>query len=125
MSYVPLGSKVVKAVKDTTGLNPNNWTNVFDVGVLGAKVPVYEVYSIVVTQVPQGATLTAFVGSRQRSAALLAGSAEDDMAQPILMTPTDELFLCWNVAASGTAPVATVWLRYDPALAPPPITQEG
>lgn len=121
MSYRPLGSKVQVAKADTTGLNTGNWTNAFDVAVLGAKVPTYECHHIAVTAVPSGATLTVFIGSRQWSSILLAGNAEWDPAQPMLLVPTDEVYFCWNRTASGTPPVVTMWLRYDPALGPAPI----
>jgi hypothetical protein len=119
VSYVGLGSKIATAAIDHTGLNPGNFTNSFNVAVLGAKVAYYEIYTMTVTGVPVLATVTAFVGTRVRTSALLAGNSEWDPSQPILMTPTDELYLCWNFA-TGTPPTATVWLRYDPAIQPVP-----
>jgi len=118
MSYITLGSKQVTAALDTTGLNSGNWTNAFTLAVLGAKVPYYEIYSISVTSVPVNGSLAAYVNQRIRTSAKLFGNAEWDPSQPILMTPDDELFLAWAQAATGTPPVATVWLRYDPAVQP-------
>lgn len=121
MSYLGLGSKVVTAVADTTGLNDGNWTNQFTVAILGAKVAQYECYSITVTQVPANSQVIAYVGTRIRTSAKLFGNSEWDPSQPILLTPTDELFLAWNQPATGLPPIATVWLRYDPAVQPAPI----
>lgn len=118
MSYVGLGSKVTTAKADPTGLNTGNWTNAFDVGVLGAKVPHYECHHISLTAVPSGATVIVYIGSRIWSSVLLAGNAEWDPAQPMLLTSTDEVYFAWNRAATGTPPIATMWLRYDPALVP-------
>lgn len=126
MTYVGLGSKVSTAVKDPTGLNPGNWTNVFDVSVLGAKVSRYEVESITVRNIPGGlATVTVYVGTRVRSSALLGGNSEWDPSQPIRLTYSDDLYICWNAPASGTPPEATVWLRYDPAAQPTRLPQPG
>lgn len=119
MSYITLGSQVTTAAADTTGLNEGNWTNAFTVAELGAKVPYYEIYSMSVTGVPANGSVVAYVNNRIRSSAKLFGNAEWDPSQPILMTPDDELFLCWTAApASGTPPQATVWMRYDPAIQP-------
>jgi hypothetical protein len=111
---------MVTAAADNTGLNPGKFTNAFDVAVLGSKVAYYEIYTMTVTQVPVLAVVTAFVGTRVRTSALLAGNSEWDPSQPILMTPTDELYLCWDLPVTGTPPQATVWMRYDPALQPVP-----
>lgn len=118
MSYVTLGSRVAVAAADPTGLNTGNWTNAFGVGVLKVTVPYYEIYAITVKDVPSLATVTGYVGVRVRTTALLVGDAEWDPQQPMLMTPTDELYLAWNQPATGTPPTATIWLRYDPAIQP-------
>lgn len=119
MGYRTLGSKVVPAVKDTTNLNPGNWTNAFDAAVLTVKVPTFECHHIAVTQVPAGATVTVFISTRQWSSVLLAGNSEWDPAQPMLLVPSDEVYFAWNRAATGTPPIVTMWLRYDPAINPP------
>jgi hypothetical protein len=119
VSYITLGSRVATAAADPTGLNAGNWTNAFTKQVLGANVPYFEIYSMSVTNVPVNGSLVAYVNSRMRSSAKLFGNAEWDPSQPILMTPGDELYIAWTAAAaSGTAPAATVWLRYDPAIQP-------
>jgi hypothetical protein len=118
MSYIGLGRKKVVAAKDLTGLNTGNWTNAFDQAVLGAKVPYFECHHISAVQVPGVSTLTAYIGLDIWSAVVLAGNAEWDPAQPMLLTPGDEVYFAWNKAASGAPPVVTMWLRYDPAINP-------
>lgn len=122
MSYVPLGSKLrTAAAGDVNSVSPGNWINTFDVAILGAKVAVYECYHIAVTAAPTGKTVTVYIGSRIWDSVPLSGNSGWDPAQPMLLTPTDEVFFAWNQAASGTAPVVTMWLRYDPAFQPGPI----
>lgn len=119
MSYITLGSQVTTAAADNTGLNTGNFTNAFTAAVLGAKVPYYEIYSMSVTNVPVNGSLVAYVNSRVRTSARLFGNAEWDPSQPILMTPDDELYIAWTAAPdTGTPPVATVWMRYDPEIQP-------
>lgn len=118
MSYIGLGSRLALSATDTTGLNDGNATNAFPVNVLGAKVPYYEVYSITVRFVPVLSTITAYIGTRVRTSALLAGNAEWDPSQPILLTYSDELYLCWDIAEPDPPIEATIWLRYDPAIQP-------
>lgn len=123
MPYVGLGRKRVDGVLDSTGLNTGNWTNVFDVRALGAKVPYYEIYKVVVTNALPGLPgLTWYQGNEVWSSVQLAGNAEWDPTQPLLMTPADETFFCWNVPynAAVTAPRVTAWLRYDPTINPNP-----
>lgn len=118
MSYVGLGRKKVIAAADQTGLNPGNWTNVFDRGVLKANVAEFECYHMSVINVPRTSILTVYVQKDVFSSALLIGNAEWDPAQPLPLTPDDDVYLCWNQPATGTPPTAWMWLRYDPAIQP-------
>lgn len=117
-SYIGLGRKKATAIKDNTGLNTGNWTNVFDHQALGANPPQFEIYHFAAINVPAVSTLTVFVGNDVFSSVLLAGNSEWDPSQALPLTPDDDVYLCWNIAASGTAPVVTAWLRYDPAINP-------
>lgn len=116
MSYIPLGSRTLTAAIDTSGLNAGNYSSQFAPAQLGVNVPYFEVYSMSVTGLAQIATITVYVNDNVRSTAKLLGNSEWDPNQPILLTPGDELILAWNFG-TGTAPNATVWLRYDPDLA--------
>jgi hypothetical protein len=121
VSYVPLGSKQVTSVADTTGLNSGNWTAEFTKQVLGIGIASYECYAITVQAVPAFTTVDVYVNTRLRSTAVLIGNAEWDPSQPLLLTPVDEVYFAWSLAASGTPPQVTMWLRYDPTVQPAPV----
>lgn len=123
MTYIGLGRKKATAAADLTGLNTGNLTNVFDHGILAANVARFELYHIAVTNLSQVATVTVYVGADVYSSVPLVGNAEWDPSQPLLLTPDDDVYLCWDLAESVTpAPVATVWLRFDPAAQPADVT---
>ena len=118
--YIPLGSRgPITAALDTTGLNPGNFTNLFDDNTLNAKLPYYEIYSITVTSLKVVATVTVYVNGQVRTTAKLLGNAEWDPNQAILMRDGDDLAIGWDFS-TGTKPQVTVWLRYDPAVQPRP-----
>ncbi len=119
MPYIGLGRRKVDGIMDNTGLNTGNWTNVFDERVLGAKVAYYEIYKVVVTNALPGLpVLTWYMNNDVWSSVPLAGNAEWDPTNPLLMTPSDVTYFCWNIAfnASVTPPRVTVWMRYDPTI---------
>jgi hypothetical protein len=114
-TYIGLGNRSVTAAEDTTGQNPGNWTNDFSASVLGVSVPQFEVYRGVVTNSPAGGSAVIQAGIRELSftAPGLGGGSEWDPSQPPILLPGQDLYFFWNIAASGTAPVVTLWLRYD------------
>ena len=122
MSYIGLGTKVALGIKDPTGLNTGNFTNVFDLAKLGAKVPYYEIYKVTVANGFQVVDLLWYQNNRKWSSITLSGNAEWDPVQPLLMTPNDETYFCWaKTYSSAITPVeVTVWMRYDPAINPNP-----
>lgn len=115
MSYIGLGSRVLTAATDTSGLNAGNYSSQFAAAAMSVNVPYFEVYSMSVTGLGSVATITVYVNGKVRSTAKLLGNAEWDPNQPILLTPADELLLAWDFG-TGTPPSATIWLRYDPAV---------
>lgn len=117
MSYITLGSRTAAGALDTTGLNKGNFTSFFPSSSLNVKMPNYEIYSMSVTGLSQVATVTVYVGSSVRSTAKLLGNSEWDPSQPILLTYGEDVSICWDFG-TGTAPSATVWLRYDPLINP-------
>lgn len=127
MSYLGLGSRVVTAAPDQSGLNPGNLTSAFPVSVLTAKVAYYEVYSINVRGVPTLSTVMVFVGARLRTTALLAGNSEYEAINPVYMAVQDELYVCWDIPATtpGVKIETTVWMRYDPSIQPQEVTSNG
>jgi hypothetical protein len=118
VAYITLGSRTLTATADTTGLNTGNFTSYFSSAVLAVKNAYYEIYSISVTGLTQISSVVIYVNNNQRSSATLFGNAEWDPAQVILMTAADELVVAWNLASTGTAPVTTIWLRYDTSAVP-------
>ena len=118
MSYIDLGRKKVAAGADLSGLNPGNWTNAFTHAVLGANVARFECYHISAINVPGLSTLTVYKGTDVWSSVELFGNAEWDPSQPMPLSSDDDVYLCWNQAATGTPPTCWMWLRYDPAIQP-------
>ena len=117
MTYVSLGSRMVTAAPDQTGLNPGNWTNAFTQNVTGIFVSQVEVYHMVVTQVPAGAMGNIYIGARQYGFTFPNSGTEWDPAQPMLLGIGEELDVFWNIPASGQpVPTVTAWFRYDPAV---------
>lgn len=117
MSFITLGPRgPVTAALDTTGYNPGNYTCDFPAAIIGSKVPYFEVYSMNVT-LSGLATVTVYQNNQVRSTALLFGNSEWDPSQPILLQALDELSLAFDFG-TGTPPVATIWLRYDPGINP-------
>lgn len=116
MSYVSLGSRPITAELDTTGLNVGNYTNAFTPNNLVINIPFYEIYHMVVNQVPLGAQATLYVNNKVYGFCYPNFGSEWNPAQPMLMNPGDELDFCWNIPASGQAPLVTVYVRYDPVL---------
>ena len=120
MSYIGLGKKKALAVEDPTGLNTGNFTNVFDLAKLAAKVSFYEIYKVTVANGFPTVGLTWYQNSDVWSSVTLSGGAEWDPVQPLQMTPDDETYFCWAKAFNGatTPPLVTCWLRFDPAINP-------
>ena len=116
MAYIDLGPRTKTAAADTTGANTGNLTTSFTTADFNVNVPIFEVYKMVVTSVPAGGNSTIFHNNNQWSFTYPNSGSEWDPSQPKQMRPTDELDFRWNIAIGGTAPVVTVWLRYDPAL---------
>jgi hypothetical protein len=116
VSYIPLGSRAVTAALDTTGLNTGNYSNSFTPAVMNTNVSYYEVYHMVVTNVPGGAQATIYINNKVYGFCFPNAGSEWNPAQPIELNPADEIDFCWNLAASGTAPLVTAYLRYDPSI---------
>jgi hypothetical protein len=118
MSYIGLGSRTVTASRDTTGQNTGNYTSAFTSAVFNVNQPYFEIYHMVVQNVPIGANAQIVVNNKPWGFTYPLQGSEWNPAQPLLLNPSDELDFLWSIAASGTAPVVTVWLRYDPAIQP-------
>lgn len=118
MSYIGLGSRTNTATSDTTGLNTGNYTNAFTPAVMATNVAYYEIYHMVVSSVQVGANAQILINNKPWGFTYPLQGAEWNPPQPMLLNPTDELDFLWSIAASGTAPIVTVYLRYDPIIQP-------
>lgn len=119
MSYIGLGSRgPYAAIADTTGMNIGNYTNAFTPDIISCNVPYFEIYHMVVTNVPVGARASLLVNNKPFGFTYPLFGSEWNPPQPLLMNPTDELDFLWSIAASGQAPQVTLWLRYDPDIQP-------
>jgi hypothetical protein len=114
MPYVGLGSRRVVAALDQTGLNTGNLTSAFTPAVININVPYYEVYKMIVENVPIGFSATCVIDTKHFSFTLPNQGSEWDPAQPMLMIPSNELDLLWNIpVANPTVPIVTAWFRFD------------
>lgn len=111
---MPLGPVQVTALADTSGLNPGNWTNAFTVALL-PTINIFEIWHMTYKNAPVAAAARIYIHNALFSVttAGVDGTNEWDPQTPAVLRYGDELDFAWQVAASGTAPVVTVWLRYD------------
>lgn len=106
----------VTGVADQTGLNPGNWSIVFDPTVISCNVPQFEVYKMVVKGAP-GTTFIVYRENKQWDVGVYGTLNSWDPQQPLLMNPGQSLVFAYSDAATdGNPPVATIWLRYDSTL---------
>lgn len=119
MGYIPLGTRgPVTGALDNSGHNPGNWTIAFTPNLLTVNVSYFEVYKMIV-QGASGTTFNVFVDLMQWDTAVYGTQNSWDPMQPLLMKPGENLYFCYSDAVSDlTPPVATIWLRYDPAIQP-------
>jgi hypothetical protein len=116
--YFPLGARPAVAEADTSGLNPGNWTALLDHSAIGVTTPVFELYHLFIespTLVGQATTATVRLNRHSWDVTLIGQANSWDPAQPLLMTPGDDLAVAFNVPIATTpAPVITAWFRYQP-----------
>ncbi|HEY2089893.1 MAG TPA: hypothetical protein VGH54_28215 [Mycobacterium sp.] len=116
MSYLPLTQLVTTAAADETGKNTGNLTNAFTTGSM-PRCAWFEVYHMVITGVPPGASASIWIGNKQWGFTNPLGGSEWDPSQPLLLQDGQEVYFLWSVASTVTPlPMVTMWLRYDPAL---------
>ena len=113
-SYRPLPQVQVTAAADTTGQNTGNWTNAFTANLL-PDINNYEIYRMTVRNaaVLGAARITLRNNQFSSVTADVSGANEWDPSQPQPVNTGDEIYFFWNYAATGTPPIATLWLRYD------------
>lgn len=117
MRYMTLGSRPVKAVNDTTGMNSGNYTCVFDDSVINASTPVFEMYHMYLeapSLVGMSTTAKVVLNTGSWDATLLGQLNSWDPSQPMLMTPGDTLYILFNVPVpNAKVPIATAWFRVE------------
>ena len=117
MAYVGLGSRRVVSSLDRTGLNPGNYTAAFTPDVLVINVPYFELYKMIVENVPIGFSATCVIDNKKFSFTLPNQGSEWDPSQPMLMIPSNELDLLWNIPVpNATIPIVTAWFRFDDSI---------
>lgn len=125
MSYLPLTQVTTTATADQTGKNTGNLTNAFTTSEM-PRCAWFEVYHMVVTNVPAGAQAQISIGNKLWGFTYPLGGSEWDPQQPMLLQNGQEVYFLWSVADTVTPPpIVTMWLRYDPSLpgnpAPPAV----
>lgn len=117
MSYIGLGPRFLIAASDTTGLNRGNYTNAFTPSVISSNVPYFEIYHMVVENVPVGNSAQIVINGKSFGFTQPFTGSEWDPSQPISLNPGDEIDFLWNVANTvSQKPQVTIWLRYDPGI---------
>ena len=116
MAYQGLGSRFVTATT-TSGFSPNgnNWTAVLAPSDVNIHVPFFEIYRASFSGGPQGSTLSIYVDNDLISVSPAGQGAANAWQPPIAheLIPGNKIYFCWD-KATGTAPTATAFFRYDP-----------
>lgn len=117
MAYVDLGYNVrpFAAAPDTTGLNIGNLTTAATSDLLNIKVANYEIYHMVLQNVPPGASASIFRNSIPFGFVFpFLGS---EWWGKMLLRQSDSVFFRWSVKANVTpVPLLTCYFRYDNSL---------
>jgi hypothetical protein len=117
MAYRGLGARTASGAKDTTGVNPGNWTVQFGPQQLAITQVEFECYKLVVKGAAATATFDVYVDTYQWDTSVYAVHNSWDPVQPLLMRAGQSLFFYYSTASTdGNKPIITAWFRYDPAL---------
>jgi len=121
VSMIDLGpSLAMTAAPDTTGLNTGFLTTQAGPSQLLAKVGQYEIWHMVLTNVPAGASARIFYNAQRPfgfTAPQLGGS---EWWGRLPMRQSDTLYFLWNLASSTPAasfPILTAYMQYDDQIA--------
>ena len=110
------GPRTLTASADQTGRNPGNLTTSFTGATFNINVPTFEIYQMIVSSVPVGGYASIYLNNQPHGFVYPNLGAEWNPAQPMILTPTDQLDFLWSIASNVTpAPIVTIWLRYNPA----------
>ncbi len=114
-TYLPLPPLKATAV-NAPDINQGNWTNVFRASDMRIQIPYFLLTHAVITSAPAGGTCSISINNQFTygfSAPGFGGGSEYDPQNPLILLPGQDLFFPWTVAASGTAPVVTVFFKFD------------
>jgi hypothetical protein len=117
LSYIGLGSRLVAATADQTGLNSGNYTCAFTPAIIAINMPFFEVYKMFVQNVPVGFAASIAIDNKYFSYTVPYAGSEWDPSQPMNLIPGNELDFLWNIPVTNpTVPEVTAWFRYDPGI---------
>ena len=116
MTSIDLGPRTKTAAADTTGTNAGNQTTTFTSQDFATNIPIFEIYKMIVTNVPAGGNCTIYHNNNPWSFTYPNTASEWDPSQVKQCRPSDQVDFRWNIASSGQKPITTIWLRWDPAL---------
>ncbi len=117
MAYIGLGSRYVVATADQTTTNKGNYTTSFTPAVININVPYFELYKMMVENVPIGFAASVVINGKLFSYTMPVTGSEWDPSQPMLLNPSDELDLLWTIPTTNAmAPICTAWFRFDPGI---------
>lgn len=117
MGWVDLGTAPpITAAADTTGQNTGNLTTVVDKNALGLSIGQYNIWHMVLENVPIAATAKIVVNTRTFSYLPPSSSAGLEWNGNMFLRDGDTLYFYWQLAASAAKPILTVYLVADPDL---------
>jgi|SRR6202035_1806297 len=117
MAYVDLGYNIIPfaATPDNTGQNAGKLTTAATSDLLNIKVANYEIYHMVLQQVPAGASANIFRNSTPFGFTFPFGGSE--WWGRMLLRQSDSVFFRWSVPVGTTpVPLLTCYFRYDNSL---------
>ncbi|HEY6275593.1 MAG TPA: hypothetical protein VIX86_04605 [Streptosporangiaceae bacterium] len=115
-TYVRLPPFKSVAALDTTGANAGNWTNAITANLIAINAPFFELSHIALTSAPVGAAVSLNINNQWfygGTSIGVGGVIEYDPSNPPILIPGQDIYLFWNVAASGIPPVAHCHFRAD------------
>jgi hypothetical protein len=114
VTLITLGSRgPVTGTRDTSGMNPGNWTIAFTPNIINVNVPQFQVYKMVVKGAAN-TTFNVYVDAKQWDVGIYGTLNSWDPTQPLVMRPGETLYFAYSdPVTDNTPPVATIWVRYD------------